>query len=180
MCYYWHRLNAASILLLSSYFAEGITNISSMQNVTSWALSYNRIPDHTEEYNTIASFGEQKSHEITLNIHKSNNNGHMTLPTNMTTSNYTRELSVAEQAKSYLLYRAGVGIHTYWLPVLVPVGFVGNILSILVMTSNQNIKISCCVYMSILAIVDNIMLCLATNFWFVTTGYPRNRYLWDC
>ena len=79
-----------------------------------------------------------------------------------------------------MLYRAGVGIHTYWLPILVPVGFVGNILSILVMTSKQNIKISCCVYMSILAIVDNIMLCVATEFWFVIIGYPRNRYIWEC
>ena len=42
-------------------------------------------------------------------------------------------LSVAEEASHMLAYRIGVYIHFVWLPIIVAVGSVGNILSLLVM-----------------------------------------------
>ena len=42
--------------------------------------------------------------------------------------------SVSELAQDYAIYHIGVGIHKYFLPVLIPIGFAGNIMSYLVMS----------------------------------------------
>ena len=66
------------------------------------------------------------------------------------------EPSVADMARMSVLWQAGIKMHQYYLPLLVPVGGVGNILSFLVSSKstystsyikgrNENIYNSICV-----------------------------------
>ena len=66
------------------------------------------------------------------------------------------------------MYKFGMALHAYYLPVLVIVGFTGNALSLAVMTRPHNKKISCCVYMASLAVADNINLFIAIYYWGLT------------
>ena len=42
--------------------------------------------------------------------------------------------SVEEQAAGFTIFHIGLGIHLYFLPFIVPIGFCGNILAFLVMS----------------------------------------------
>ena len=61
-------------------------------------------------------------------------------------------------------WKIGAKIHFYWLPVIIPLGFVGNALSLSVLLKPRNRAISCCVYMSALAVCDCGMLSVATHY----------------
>ena len=89
------------------------------------------------------------------------------------------KLPVTVVAEDYLMYKLGVGIHTYYLPVVVIVGLVGNILSLSVMMQPHNRRISCCVYMGALAVIDTCLLYIAIHYWMVT-GPVRTMYEWEC
>ena len=65
-----------------------------------------------------------------------------------------------EQVEKYTAYKIAIFIDIYWLRVLVPIGFVGNTLSFLVMVKPNNRKVSTCIYMVAISINDNIMMCL--------------------
>ena len=65
-----------------------------------------------------------------------------------------------EQVENYTAYKIAIFIDIYWLRVLVPIGFVGNTLSFLVMVKPNNRKVSTCIYMAAIGINDNIMMCL--------------------
>ena len=65
-----------------------------------------------------------------------------------------------EQVENYTEYKIAIFIDIYWLRVLVPIGFVGNTLSFLVMVKPNNRKVSTCIYMAAISINDNIMMCL--------------------
>ena len=80
-------------------------------------------------------------------------------------------LSNAYLASRYLTYIVGIGLHVYWLPIMIPIGFLGNTLSFLVMTKKHNRHISCCILMANLAVSDNIMLYNAGHYWFRTCGF---------
>ena len=64
-----------------------------------------------------------------------------------------------EEVQSYIPYKIANFINTYWFPVLVPVGLVGNTLSFFVMTKSNNRKMSTCIYMAAIGVNDNIMMC---------------------
>ena len=85
-----------------------------------------------------------------------------------------------EKASTLLAYKAGQGIHTYWLPIVIPAGLIGNTLSFLVMMRPHNRKISCCVYMAGLAIADNAMLVNAAYYWYVTNVARRPWFETEC
>ena len=58
----------------------------------------------------------------------------------------------------------------FWLHIIIiPVGFVGNVLCSLVMSQNQNRSISCSVYMRALAVADTIQLLTKA---FYALGFP--------
>ena len=65
---------------------------------------------------------------------------------------------VQREAQKYLIYQIGWYIHLIWLPIIVPVGMIGNILSFLVMIRKENRRISCCLYMAALAVSDSVAL----------------------
>ena len=56
-------------------------------------------------------------------------------------------------------------INDYWFPILIPIGLIGNTLSLLVMIKPNNRKMSTCIYMVAISINDNLMMLLALHNW---------------
>ena len=80
---------------------------------------------------------------------------------NLATSGWatTTKNTFIEEVESFSIFTIANFVNTYWFPVLVPIGLVGNTLSLLVMLKTNNRKISTCIYMAALSINDNIMMC---------------------
>ena len=87
---------------------------------------------------------------------------------NATTSiNVTAKISYENDGTSSGWTRLAVfALHNYAPPIIVPCGFVGNVLSFLVCVQRHNRRISCFVYMAALAIIDNIALFLLGLHWY--------------
>ena len=84
-----------------------------------------------------------------------------------------------EEVESYTIFKIANLITIYWLPVLIPIGLVGNILSFLVMTKPNNRKMSTCVYMAALSINDNIMMLVCLHY-LVSAVQTHNWYSFEC
>ena len=67
-----------------------------------------------------------------------------------------------------IIYRIAEYIAIYWLPILIPIGLVGNTLSFLVMMKRNNRKMSTCIYMAALSVNDNLMMCSALHYWLMS------------
>ena len=93
---------------------------------------------------------------------------------------FVQSLSVAQRARSFLQFKIGYAIQRYYLPIIVPIGFIGNCLSLLVMLRKHNRRVSCCVYMISLAICDNMMLFSGVYLWAIAEVAPRNWNLYEC
>ena len=85
-----------------------------------------------------------------------------------------------KEASELLPYKVGRGIQTYWLPIIIPLGIIGNTLSFLVMMRPHNRKVSCCVYMASLAVADNVMLINAGYYWYITDIARRPWFRTEC
>ena len=85
-----------------------------------------------------------------------------------------------DQVESHMTYTIASFINIYWFPILVPIGLVGNTLSFLVMIQPNNRKMSTCIYMAAISIVDNLMMCLALHYWLVTVVKIHELHLWEC
>ena len=94
---------------------------------------------------------------------------------NSTTETNTQD-TFLEETQTYLTYKVAKYIATYWFPVLIPLGLVGNTLSFLVMIIPNNRRISTCTYMASISINDNLMMCLEVHAWFVSA---LNVHEWD-
>ena len=57
------------------------------------------------------------------------------------------------------------GMYVYSIPVIFMLGLPGNILSFIIMTKKHNRHISCCVFMSSLAVTDTLDLFAAALYW---------------
>ena len=68
-----------------------------------------------------------------------------------------------EEVETYTIFKIANFISIYWLPVLVPIGLVGNTLSFLVMIKPNNRKMSTCIYMAAISVNDNIMMCMCCH-----------------
>ncbi len=77
-------------------------------------------------------------------------------------------------------YKVGECLQTYWIPIVLPIGLIGNILSIIVTLQRNNRKISCCVYMAGLAVSDTIVLCVFAYYWAATDILKRPIHLIEC
>ena len=77
------------------------------------------------------------------------------LRTHFDDMNVTQVLS---RARGTELYKAAFQLVVWVTPITVVVGLVGNILSFLVMIQRKNRRVSCCVYMAVLAITDSYSL----------------------
>ena len=73
-----------------------------------------------------------------------------------------------EEVEAYTISKIADFINTYWYPVLIPIGLVGNTLSFLVMVKINNMKMSTCIYMAALSINDNIMMCMTCHEYLVS------------
>ena len=80
-----------------------------------------------------------------------------------------------EEVETHLTYQIALYINQHWFAMLVPIGLVGNTLSLLVMIRPNNRKVFTCIYMAAISINDNLMMCLAFNDWLVTVV---NVYEW--
>ena len=85
-----------------------------------------------------------------------------------------------EEVETYMMYAVASFIDMYWFPVLIPIGLVGNTLSLLVMIKPKNMKISTCIYMAAISINDNLMMCSAFHYWLVSAANIHKWHLWEC
>ena len=81
-----------------------------------------------------------------------------TMATNMTTEEPDTFL---EEVNTFTVFRVANAISNYWLPILIPIGYLGNTLSFLVMIKPHNRKMSTCIYMASISLNDNAMMSLA-------------------
>ena len=72
------------------------------------------------------------------------------------------------EVETYVTFDIATTLNVYWFPILVPIGLVGNTLSLLVMIKPNNRKISTCIYMAVLSVNDNLMMCLALSDWLIS------------
>ena len=72
------------------------------------------------------------------------------------------------EVEVYTTFKVATFITTYWFPVLIPIGLVGNTLSFLVMVKPNNRKMSTCIYMAAISINDNIMMCICFHDYLVS------------
>ena len=73
-----------------------------------------------------------------------------------------------QEAKTQSAYKIATFISTYWFPILFPIGFLGNILSFLVMIKPNNRKMSTCIYMAAISVNDSAMLAVAFHLWLIS------------
>ena len=85
-----------------------------------------------------------------------------------------------QEAETYMTYKVAKYINKYWLPIVIPLGLVGNTLSFLVMIRPHNRSISTCIYMAAISINDNAMMCIEVHAWFVSAFDIHGWYLWEC
>ena len=95
-------------------------------------------------------------------------------------SNETTKDTFLEKVESYTMFKIENFINTYWFPVLVPIGLVGNTLSLLVMTKTNNRKMSTCIYMAAISFNDNIMMCICFHDYLVSAVQIHKWYDLEC
>lgn len=81
----------------------------------------------------------------------------------MNSTNLT--LDVEKLASEQAIFKFGSGIHYYYLPVCVFFGLIGNTMSFVVMIQPHNRRISCCLYLAVLAVCDNSALLIFGYYW---------------
>ena len=73
-----------------------------------------------------------------------------------------------EEVESYTIFKVANFISIYWFPVLIPISLVGNTLSFIVMINPNNRKMSTCIYMAVISVNDNIMMCICSHDYLVS------------
>ena len=100
---------------------------------------------------------------------------------NITQQNETTTNNVfMEEVTSMIIFKIANIIAIYWIPILVPIGLVGNTLSFLVMIKPNNRKMSTCIYMASISINDNMMLLLVGNYWLLNALKIYQVFDVDC
>ena len=75
-----------------------------------------------------------------------------------------------EEVEAYSTFKIANFISIYWLPVLIPIGLVGNTLSFLIMIKPNNRKMSTCIYMAAISVNDNIMMGMTSHEYLVSVA----------
>lgn len=83
-------------------------------------------------------------------------------------------------ASQSIIYKVGYGISYYYTPFWVLFGLIGNTMSFAVMIQPKNRQISCCLYLAILAICDNLALFLIGYYWTKLTFETEALYRLEC
>ena len=105
--------------------------------------------------------------------------GHISSPTVENVKLTTIDAFV-EQVETYMAFKIANFIDTYWFPVLIPIGLVGNTLSFIVMIKPNNRKISTCIYMAAISINDNLMMLSSFQNLLVVVLKVHGWYMWEC
>ena len=97
-----------------------------------------------------------------------------------TQNNYTEDTVLdngtwfMDEVQTFMTYKVAYYLQDYWIPILVPIGLVGNTLSFLVMIKPNNRKMSTCIYMAAISINDNMMMILALcDHYIIATKMPE-------
>ena len=85
-----------------------------------------------------------------------------------------------EEVSTFTTFKIANFINTYWFPVLVPIGVVGNTLSFFVMMKPNNRKVSTCIYMAAISINDNILMCMCSHEYLVSSLQIHKWNLIEC
>ena len=85
-----------------------------------------------------------------------------------------------EEVESFTISKIADFINTYWNPVLIPIGLVGNTLSFLVMVKINNRKMSTCIYMAAISINDNIMMCMCCYDYLIVVVRTQKYHSIEC
>ena len=72
-----------------------------------------------------------------------------------------------QEATSHWMFKAGNAIDQWWFLILVPIGLIGNSLSVAVMAMPHNRHLSTCAYMMAIGINDNILMVLFFYQWLI-------------
>ena len=88
--------------------------------------------------------------------------------------------SFMDEVKALLIYKVATVIAIYWIPILVPVGLVGNISTFLIMVKPTNRKMSTCIYMAAISVNDSMMLFIVLYGWSVSYLKIHKRYPLGC
>ena len=76
--------------------------------------------------------------------------------TNMSYASIEQQFILAASTQS--LYKIGLFIPYYIYPVIIPIGLIGNVLTLIVLVRTRGSGLSCRIYMALLAIFDSITL----------------------
>ena len=85
-----------------------------------------------------------------------------------------------EEVKTFTSFKIATIIDTYWFPILVPIGLIGNTLSFLEMLKPSNRKMSTCIYMAAISITDNLMMCLCFHTFLVVVQKIHVWHSMEC
>ena len=76
--------------------------------------------------------------------------------TNISYASIEQQFILAASTQS--LYKIGLFIPYYIYPVIIPIGLIGNVLTLIVLVRTRGSGLSCRIYMALLAIFDSITL----------------------
>ena len=94
-------------------------------------------------------------------------------------SQLTGPINVTELASNHQLYAVGRAMQVYWMGVLIPVGVLGNLLSLVVLLQPQNRRISFCIYLATLAVCDLLLMLVGGFAWGISLsdeGYGNDQH----
>ena len=93
---------------------------------------------------------------------------------------YGSRSTFMEEVSTFTTFKIANFINTYWFPVLVPIGVVGSTLSFFVRTEANNRKVSTCIYMAAISINDNILMCMCSHEYLVSSIQIHEWNLTEC
>ena len=96
-------------------------------------------------------------------------------------NNETQDSSTfKEEVETYMTYKVASLINRYWVPIVIPIGLIGNSFSFLIVMKPKNRKMSTCIYMAAISINDNVMMFSSFHCWLVSGINLYKWYLWEC
>ena len=94
--------------------------------------------------------------------------------------NVTVLAEIEEKAASLVPYQIGLTIHRLVFPVIVPIGLLGNILSLAIMLQKHNRRVSFCVYLAALAFSDSFLLIQTSYDWLSSVPFQLGARSVSC
>ncbi len=112
---------------------------------------------------------------LTNQVYPTDNGTHLT-------DSKKEEAEFQQKVESHLYYRAAMAIKRFSLFGLYPAGVLSNIISFLVMNMKHNKKSTTCLYMSVIAVADSLVLVRRFLAWttVMAKAYSSEDMVWVC